>query len=35
MAVGVMPFLGNDLGGVELKVAASNVERAKEILGAV
>ena len=35
MAVGVMPVLGGDLGGIELKVAKSNVERAKEILGEV
>ncbi len=34
MAVGVMPFLGNDLGGVELKVPKSELERAREILGA-
>jgi len=32
MAVGVMPFLGADLGGVELKVAKTDVARAKEIL---
>ena len=33
MAVGVMPFLGGDLGGVELKVKPSDLERAREILG--
>lgn len=32
-AVGMMPFLGNDLGGIGLQVTVHNEKTAREILG--
>jgi hypothetical protein len=33
IAVGVMPFLGNDLGGISLQVLEKDAEQARELLG--
>ncbi len=32
-SVGVMPFLGNDLGGIGLQVSSTDADAAREILG--
>jgi hypothetical protein len=32
IAVGVMPFLGNDLGGISLQVLEKDAEQARELL---
>jgi hypothetical protein len=32
IAVGVMPFLGNDLGGISLQVLETDAEQARELL---
>jgi Putative prokaryotic signal transducing protein len=32
VAVGVMPFLGNDLGGISLQVLEKDAEQARELL---